>query len=302
VSPDELPSPSIGAVRSPALREGSLPIRLLVADVDGTLVTPDKKLTERSCSAVERLRSAGVDFTITSGRPPRGMAMLTGPLSLELPVAAFNGGLFVQPDLTTVIEQRTIPQAAADDVVDHLLHEGFDVWAYCGVDWFIRDAGAPHVAHEQSTVQFEPKVIDDLHAVLDRAVKIVGVSDDAPLVVREEAELRHRFGAHVSAARSQPYYIDVTHPEANKGTVVRLVARFAGVPLPQVATIGDMPNDVLMFAIGGTSIAMGNASPDVQRAARHVTTSNSEEGFANAVERFILGNDAGEAPRSTSRG
>jgi Cof subfamily protein (haloacid dehalogenase superfamily) len=238
---------------------------------------------------VTRLHAAGVRFTITSGRPPRGMAMLTGPLRLEDPIAAFNGGMFVRPDLTTVLRQHALPVEAAREVAEFLLSAGLDVWVYRGAEWFIRKPDAPHVAREQATVQFTPKVIDDLGTVLEGAVKIVGVSDDGPLVARCEAELRRRVGAHASAARSQPYYLDVTHPDANKGMVVRLESQFLGIPLEQIATIGDMPNDVLMFGVGGTSIAMGNASCDVQRAARHVTSSNADEGFANAVDRFILG-------------
>src|SRR5581483_3488767 len=98
--------------------------------------------------------------------------------------------------------------------------------------------------------------------------------------------------------RSQPYYLDVTHPDANKGAVVRTLARHLALAREEIATIGDMPNDVLMFGVGGTSIAMGNASPEVQRTARHVTTSNRDEGFANAVDRFILG----ETGRASRRG
>ena len=92
----------------------------------------------------------------------------------------------------------------------------------------------------------------------------------------------------MSAARSQPYYLDVTHPEANKGDVVRRLSKEMNIPASQIATIGDMPNDVLMFALSGLSIAMGNASPDVQRAARRVTDTNEHDGFALAVEKFIL--------------
>jgi hydroxymethylpyrimidine pyrophosphatase-like HAD family hydrolase len=92
----------------------------------------------------------------------------------------------------------------------------------------------------------------------------------------------------VAAARSQPYYLDVTHPDANKGAVAQYLARTYSIPTDSIATIGDMPNDVLMFAHSGLSIAMGNASLEVQRAARRVTTSNADEGFAAAVERFIL--------------
>lgn len=99
-------------------------------------------------------------------------------------------------------------------------------------------------------------------------------------------------GEQVSAARSQPYYLDVTHPRANKGAVVERLSELLSIPSQEIATIGDMPNDVSMFERSGLSIAMGNASTQVQHQAQYVTTSYEEEGFANAVERFILGNTA----------
>jgi beta-phosphoglucomutase family hydrolase/Cof subfamily protein (haloacid dehalogenase superfamily) len=262
--------------------------KLLIADVDGTLVTRDKVLTERAREAVARLREAGIQFAITSGRPPRGLAMLTGPLGLTTPVAAFNGGLVVAPDLTTILDEHLLPRAVADEAVALLLARGLDVWVYRGADWFIRKREAPHVAREQSTVRFAPTAVADLRDVTDAAVKIVGVSDDHALVARCEAALREALGERASAARSQPHYLDVTHPDANKGTVVRELSRRLGVPLSEVATIGDMPTDVLMFALSGLSIAMGNASSDVQRCARVVTASNDAEGFAEAVDRFVL--------------
>jgi hypothetical protein len=268
--------------------KASLPIKLLIADVDGTLVTGQKILTDAACRAVERLRAAGIELAITSGRPPRGMAMLVEPLELTTPVAAFNGGMFVKPDLTTVIQQSTLPLEVAREVLDFLLQAGLDVWVYRDADWFIRKREAPHVDREQWTVKFEPTVTKDLSSVLERAVKIVGVSDDHGLVERTEAALRKRVAGHASAARSQPYYLDVTHPDANKGVVARYEAQALRLPVEQIATIGDMPNDVLMFSVGGVSIAMGNASPDVQRCARYVTTSNEEEGFAHAIDTFIL--------------
>jgi Cof subfamily protein (haloacid dehalogenase superfamily) len=264
-------------------------IRLLVADVDGTLVTDDKVLTEGSRQAVNRLRAAGIELCITSGRPPRGMAMLVEPLALTTPIAAFNGGLFVKPDLTTIIERRILPFAVASEVTDFLLHAGLDVWVYCGTEWFIRASDAPHVDREQATVRFAPTVLRELGGVLDEAVKIVGVSDDLPLVARCERDLRRHIGQHASAARSQPYYLDVTQPDANKGMALRFDSTFLKIPLEQIAAIGDMPNDVLMFGVGGLSIAMGNASSEVQRCARYVTASNQDEGFAHAVDTFLIG-------------
>jgi Cof subfamily protein (haloacid dehalogenase superfamily)/HAD superfamily hydrolase (TIGR01509 family) len=264
-------------------------IKLLIADVDGTLVTPQKVITQRTIEAVDRLRAAGVLFTITSGRPPRGMSMLVEPLKLTAPVAAFNGGMFVKSDLTTVIAQRTIPTDAAKEAVDYLLDAGLDAWLYQGSDWFVRRRDVYRVDRESHNVRFEPIIVDDLYGVLDSPIKIVGVSQDLPLVARAELDLNLRLGADATAARSQPYYVDVTHPEANKGMVVREASRILQIPLEEIATIGDMPNDVPMLHIAGMSIAMGNATPEVQRIARHVTTSNAEEGFANAVETYILG-------------
>ncbi|HZI58211.1 MAG TPA: HAD hydrolase family protein, partial [Verrucomicrobiae bacterium] len=118
--------------------------------------------------------------------------------------------------------------------------------------------------------------------------KIVGVSQDYDAVARCEKDLQERLGSRVSAARSQPFYVDVTHPKANKGEVVLMASEFGGIPVQEIATIGDMANDITMFKQSGVSIAMGNASPEVQRAATYVTASNEEEGFAAAVDNFIL--------------
>jgi Cof subfamily protein (haloacid dehalogenase superfamily) len=262
-------------------------IRLFLADVDGTLVTNDKVLTGRAIAAVGKLREAGILFAITSGRPPRGMSMLIEPLKLSMPIAAFNGGVYVHPDMS-VIEQQVIPDEVTPTVIELLGAQGLDVWIYRGADWFIRDPKAPHVARETWTVKFDATVTDNFASVSNGVAKITGVSDDYDAVQKGVDAVRERFGDHVSAARSQPYYADVTNPNANKGAVAQYLSRTYQIPPEQIATIGDQPNDVLMFAHSGLSIAMGNASPEVQRAARRVTTSNEDEGFANAVERFIL--------------
>jgi len=266
-------------------------ISLLIADVDGTLVTEEKVLTPRAREAVRRLHAAGIAFAITSGRPPRGMEMLIEPLALRTPIAGFNGGIFVRPDMR-VIEEHVLPRDVARRAVDLILRHGMDVWVYSGNDWLVRDPNAPHVAREQWTVKFAPTVVADFGAALDRAVKIVGVSDDFALVARCEKDARDVLGGAASAARSQPYYLDITHPDANKGYVVEALSRFLSIPREAIATIGDMPNDVLMFQKSGMSIAMGNASPEVQKQAQFVTDSYNEEGFAKAIERYVLGEEA----------
>jgi Cof subfamily protein (haloacid dehalogenase superfamily) len=264
------------------------PIRMLIADVDGTLVTQEKVLTKRAIDAVLRLHDAGIGFSVTSGRPPRGMAMLIDPLKLTQPLAAFNGGVLIKPDLATVVDQKFLPVGVPEKVIEAIENHGLDVWVYTDIGWFIRDPNAAHVAREQWTVKFPPSVVKTFAGLLSRVAKIVGVSDDFDRVAKCEKDVQQAGGTHISAARSQPYYLDVTHPEANKGGVVLAMSKLLKIPAEEIATIGDMPNDVLMFEKSGVSIAMGNASAEVQASATYVTSTNEEEGFANAVEKFVL--------------
>ncbi len=263
-------------------------IALLLADVDGTVVTKDKILTDRARQAVASLEQTGVKFAITSGRPPRGMAMLIEPLHITTPIAGFNGGAMVNPDLS-VVEEKTLPPDVARKAVKMIKDQGLDAWLYTAKEWFITDKAAPHVDREAWTVKFEPKVVDAFaDSDLDQAVKIVGVSDDLKLVEKAEKAMQDALGDTVSAARSQPYYLDVTHPQANKGDVVETLSKALGIPKDQIATIGDMPNDVRMFKKSGFSIAMGNASDEVKREADAVTAGYDDEGFAKAIENFLL--------------
>jgi Cof subfamily protein (haloacid dehalogenase superfamily) len=263
-------------------------IRLLLADVDGTLVTPDKILTAAAKAAARELCLAGIALAITSGRPPRGMRMLIRPLALRVAIAGFNGGVYVNPDLS-VIESHTLAPATARQAMALMLDHGLDVWLYTQDQWLIRNRAAPHVAREAWTVRFAPKVVARFtDAQLANVVKLVGISDGAELVAVCEMAARKALGKHASAARSQPYYLDVTHPQANKGAVVQYLAATYNLEPDDIATIGDMPNDVLMFKKSGVSIAMGNASPEVQASATYVTATNEDEGFAKALEKFVL--------------
>lgn len=262
-------------------------VQLVIADVDGTLVTQDKVLTEGARSSVRKMIAAGIAFTITSGRPPLGMKMLIEPLALKDPIAAFNGGVIVRPDLS-VVRQHLLPQGPAQQAAEIISQHGLDLWLYTDQDWFVRRLQAPHVDREQWTVKFPPKVAPTYNGLLGRAAKLVGVGDDYAAVARCEQEVQRQCGAQVSASRSQPYYLDVTHPEANKGAVVTVLSEMLRIPPENIATIGDGPNDVLMFRRSGLSIAMGNAAGEVQKAATFVTASNQEEGFAQAIERFVL--------------
>ena len=100
-------------------------ISLVLVDVDGTLVTQDKVLTKRAQAAVQALHRAGIRFAVTSGRPPRGMAMLFDPLDLDTPIAGFNGGLFVDRNLS-ILEEKTLEPDVARQALELIRAHGLD--------------------------------------------------------------------------------------------------------------------------------------------------------------------------------
>ncbi len=266
-------------------------IGLLVSDVDGTLVTNDKVLTPAAVAAVQDLAAAGIAFTLTSARPPRGMRMLVDPLDLRLPLAGFNGGLIVDRDFK-VLESYPIDPGAAQESARLLQESGLDLWVYAGDDWVVSVADGPHVARESWIIKMEPQARPCTPADFERSFKIVGVSDDHAKIAAASKLIDARLGNAVSATSSTSAFIDITHPQANKGAVIHALSRRLDLPTARIATIGDMPNDVLMFAQSGFSIAMGNAGAEVQSRADAVTASNDQDGFAKAVHQFILATGA----------
>jgi hydroxymethylpyrimidine pyrophosphatase-like HAD family hydrolase len=210
--------------------------------------------------------------------------------------------MFIQPDLS-VIEQRVLQREVIEPTMEIMKEHGLVSWIYRGTEWFVPERHGPHVDREEWTVKFTPTVVPDFSGLTNDVVKLVGVSDDLDAVRTCETAVREQFAQSictkqssprrdapslVSAARSQPYYLDVTHPDANKGFVVHRLSAMLGIPTDQIGTIGDMSNDVSMFAKSSISIAMGQSSDEVKKAATYITISSEEEGFANAMERYIL--------------
>jgi hypothetical protein len=266
------------------------PISLVVSDVDGTLLTKDKILTEGAKRAVRRLHDAGIGFTITSSRPSIGMRFLIEPLAITLPIGAFNGSSIVDPQLSP-IEQHLIPASAAQRSLDVLNEFKVDIWLFTNELWLTRRPDGEYVPHEKRTIRADPTIVADFASYLSTACKIVGSSSDASLLQRCELAMQKSLGTQAMAVRSQSYYLDVTPPGCDKGTFVETIATRQGVASDAVATIGDMQNDLAMFKKSGVSIAMGNATDDVKKLATHITASNADEGFAKAIDMILDGKE-----------
>lgn len=264
-----------------------MPIRLLVSDVDGTLVDKEKQLTPGTIAAVERLREAGVGFALISARPMSGIRPLLDPLKLDSDVAAFNGGIIFRRD-GTIVYRATIDPDVARGAMAIVAGATVDTWVFADDIWYATDPDGPHTQSERRSSAQEPTVVADFDALLGKADKITFVSDDAATLHALYEKVHDAYGDAATVVQSQTYYLDITALTGNKGEGIATLAQAYGVSLEDTAAIGDQDNDVPMLTRAGLSIAMGNASERARGAACETTRANDEDGVAHAIDTLIL--------------
>jgi Cof subfamily protein (haloacid dehalogenase superfamily) len=267
--------------------EPAEPIRLLVSDIDGTLLRDDKTLPPGNVDAIVALQTAGVAVSLISARPPSGMVDLAAKLRLTGPLAAFNGGTLFDVDGAIRFAFR-LGQADAAWILQSMgTAAGVTPWVFARGAWFAATLDNLHMPRERLASGIDPVVRSDFTGLLDCVEKIVAVSDDHGLLAQLEEEARQTIGARATIARSQAHYLDFTHRRANKGDGIAALAEAFGVDLVQVAAVGDMANDVAMFARAGLAVAMGQSPAEVRAAADFTAAANEQAGVADAIARFI---------------
>lgn len=259
---------------------------LLVSDVDGTIVKHDRTLAPSTISAAARLRAAGIRLALVSSRPPAGLDGLRIPLALDTPSAGFNGGLIQDPDGRVIVE-HTISGDASRSAVSRLEEAGLDVWVFAGGEWLLKNEQGTYIAREQLSICMNWRVVPDFSPYLTRVHKIMGSSADYARCAAMAETMTAALGDTATVLRSQDYYVDITHPHANKGAAALTIARLLGVDATNMAAIGDMPNDLPMLRACGFGIAMGNSAAEVKAAAQLIVADNDHDGWSDAAERLL---------------
>lgn len=267
-------------------------IELVAIDMDGTLLDPAHKLTSRVKHAIAEARALGVHIVLTSGRPVPGLAPFLQELGIDGDddyCIACNGGLV----------QRIGPR---ETVVEYPL--SFDDFVYCeqvareiGVHFQALDAQRMYTPNQDISIY----TVADSHlsrmplsyrrvADMDPGmsfIKLMMIDEPEVLdaaIARLPAALTERF----AVLKSAPFFLEVFDHRAGKGPSLQKLAEHLGIDRANVMAIGDQENDLTMLQYAGTSVAMGNAIDAVKAVARFDTATNSEDGVAQAIERFVL--------------
>jgi len=266
---------------------GEAALRLVVSDIDGTLVDKTKQLTPATVAAVRRLEDAGIGFTVISARPMSGIMPIAETLAIDAPMAAFNGGIIFNRK-GEVSEHHVIDAVVAKGVMEIAADSPADIWVFADNIWYASTDEGAHVGSERLASNQVPVITSDFAELLDHADKITFVSDDHAMLADLAERCKAAHGEDATIAQSQVYYLDVTALAANKGDGLVALAATFDESLEAVAVLGDQFNDVPMLTRAGLAIAMGNAPDGVKAVAHAVTTGNDADGVAHAIDTMIF--------------
>lgn len=263
------------------------PIRLVLSDMDGTILSSERKISLKTQKAVKQLRQKGVAVALVSARPPEGMMPYIRQLNLEGPCAAFNGGIIFKAD-GTLQKDSVFSSPVVKNLLTRLESCGGELWFQNKERWLVRDATHVLVRNESRIIGVKPHEVPDLYAETAHVNRIIAIGYEPEIAERLERELGEEYAGYASVLRSTPTKINITPADATKGHALKTLAAMYGVAPAQVACLGDAQNDLPMLREAGMSIAMGQAPDGVKQKARYVTRSNAEDGWADATERFIM--------------
>lgn len=261
------------------------PIKLVISDIDGTLITSNHEITPATQATAARLYGEGIGLSLASSRPPRSIRPLAQSLALDSPFAAFNGALIVNAEGEIKLRSALAPEIVGrlKAIADQF---GVGLWLYDEADWWAAERDA-FVEREAHTSGFAPQLAGYDERLRQGAVKVTLVGKPERIAEAEE-RVAAELAQAVSASRSKPRFLDVTAHGYHKGAAVAHLAEVFQIAPEQVAVIGDGPNDVVMFEQAGASIAMGQAVDEVIRSATYITSSNDNEGWARGIEKYVL--------------
>ncbi len=268
---------------------------MLVCDVDGTLLDPSSQITPLTRAAVRAAVAAGCIVTLATGRRFRSAKPIADDLGLELPLLVQNGALIKDSLTGEILYHCHLPRDGAAVAVEYFWRSGAQPIVYENAFTGERLFTGPAERDNDLNRAYVTRNADlicrrALDALLPAEPPLeVAILDTAEQVAALAPALAHAsFRTIATTNQNGSAFLEVLAPECSKAAALRELARHYGVPLEQTMAIGDNVNDLEVLTAAGIGVAMGNALPQVKAIAGHSTSSNSEDGVAEAIARFVL--------------
>ena len=266
--------------------------KLLVLDVDGTLLNNEKQISKRTLSALLKVQHMGIRIVLASGRPTSGLIPLANALELGNFggfILSYNGCQVIKADNGEVMFERRINPEQIPYLEKKSRKNNFSIFTYHD-DYILTDnASDPHIRREAELNNLKIVEEEEFSIAIDFApCKCVLVSDDEEALRGLENHWKRRLDGVLDVFPSEPYFLEVVPCGVDKANTLALLMEQLGVTREEVIAFGDGVADVTMLQLAGKSVAMGHAPDSVKVCADYVTASNEEDGVAQAVETVIL--------------
>ncbi len=264
-------------------------MRLLVLDVDGTVLTSEHSVAPATRGAIKKLRDAGVGVVLASSRGPAGLRPIMSELEVTGFAIAYQGALIcrLSPDPTApaeVITEVRIPVPIAETVFHEARGQDLSVGWHIGEAWYVPEIDA--AVRREARITGQTPIVTDIERIREEPHKVLCVAGE-PRMLPGLRRLAGLLPGECAGHFSHRNYLEITRREADKATALEALGRRLGVSLMEMAAIGDGENDAAMLREAGLGIAMGQAPSSVKELADWVTDSNDRGGIAAAVERLI---------------
>jgi Cof subfamily protein (haloacid dehalogenase superfamily) len=260
--------------------------KLLAVDVDGTLLNNNREITEKTKRAIHQVIDRGVIFTISSGRPVQGVAMITEQLGVDIPVITYNGAMVITGSSKKVIYSCTLREEDAV-LIEKLGRERNTTMAIWADNQLFVNRPDERAAQYSQLSGTEPKLYRDVRDLLEKGINKMLWYDEIQRINTFEREMRGLLSPSVNFHTSQPIFLEFVDVKASKAIALGKLGEHYGIRREEMIAVGDGFNDLSMIEYAGLGVAMDNAPAEIKKAADFVTLSNENDGVAHVIEKFI---------------
>lgn len=261
--------------------------RLLAIDLDGTLLSPQKIITRRTYNALMQAITAGMQLVIATGQTLNVLRAVCADLPLTVPQIIYNGAIIADASTGAIVREQLVPQEYILSTLAILqemkLYRGYHTHEHVYVDHNTPGAQKWYRPPVPPAVE-----IADVASIYPQTcIKLVGIGDEETLRAKRQ-QLEDLLAGQLYVTQASRDLLEFLHPAASKGNALKFLAKELAIAPEEIVAIGDNHNDIGMLTFAGLGIAMGNAHDEVKATANYVTSRNSEDGVAVALEKMVL--------------
>ncbi len=261
-------------------------VKLIAIDMDDTLLDSELRLTRRTVEAIGAAQERGIAVAIATGRMYCSALPFARQLAMDVPIITYNGGMIRHPKNDAMIWHQQIDKEIAAKIISLFKKNGWYLQSYVDDKLYVAERCREVEIYEE-LAKVEAIALGEAFYEMNAAPTKMLAMAEADLLGEIEATVNREIGEGIFTATSKPTYLELTHPEVNKGRALAILAEELGITQAETMAIGDSNNDYPMLEYAGIGVAMGNASERVKSVAQFVTDDNDNDGVAKAIERIL---------------